>query len=194
MTNGSLPVRTNHSRHHSHSVSLGSLNPTHRVTRRKSVSTNAANVAAVAAAAKEAGDASFGISMPTTSRRNTMSRNGGPKGVPTPPSSLPTHRMSMIAANHRAERDESAIDDDQNDDMDDEEVSFNKARMRRASEGQQLSGKKPNAHDLRCEKCGKHYKHSSCLTKHLFVHLSLLYPISSSQASNGFYPAYKWMS
>jgi hypothetical protein len=75
--------------------------------------------------------------------------------------------------NRKTERDESAIEDDQNDEMDDDEnVAFSKARTRRASEGQQLvkgESKKGNPNDLRCEKCGKGYKHSSCLTKHLFV-------------------------
>lgn len=47
-----------------------------------------------------------------------------------------------------------------------------RARVRRASEGAHLSkgeGKRSSG-ELRCEKCGKGYKHSSCLTKHLLVH------------------------
>ncbi|KAI4273096.1 MAG: hypothetical protein LQ337_004859 [Flavoplaca oasis] len=47
-----------------------------------------------------------------------------------------------------------------------------KARTRRASEGAYLSkgeGKRASG-ELRCEKCGKGYKHSSCLTKHLWEH------------------------
>lgn len=169
----SLPVRTTHSRQHSHSLSIGSFNQTHRITRRKSVSTNTANVAAVAAVAaavNEGGDQSFALPVPATSRRNTMSRGVGSKssGQPTPPNSLPSHRLSMTA-NRKLDRDESAIDDDQNDDMeDDEETGFSKSRMRRASEGQR-DGKKAHPSDLKCDKCGKGYKHSSCLTKHLFV-------------------------
>lgn len=49
------------------------------------------------------------------------------------------------------------------------------ARTRRASEGAHLSkseGKRSSG-ELRCEKCGKGYKHSSCLTKHLLVHPNL---------------------
>lgn len=45
-----------------------------------------------------------------------------------------------------------------------------KNRNRRASEGSYLikgEGKK-SAADLRCDTCGKGYKHSSCLTKHLY--------------------------
>jgi hypothetical protein len=178
----SLPLRTTHSRHHSHSVSTGSLHPTHRITRRKSISTSATNVAAVAAAAREAGDPALATAIPGSSRRNTMSRGAGSKavGMATPPSSLPTHRMSLIAG-RKVDRDESAIDDDQNDEMDDEENSaFNKSRTRRASEGQQLvkgDGKKAHGSELRCDKCGKGYKHSSCLTKHLFVYPSPLHTI-----------------
>ncbi|KAL8854792.1 MAG: hypothetical protein Q9221_000298 [Calogaya cf. arnoldii] len=50
--------------------------------------------------------------------------------------------------------------------------SLSKARTRRASEGAYLSkgeGKRASG-ELRCEKCGKGYKHSSCLTKHLWEH------------------------
>ena len=46
-----------------------------------------------------------------------------------------------------------------------------KQRNRRASEGAPLSkseGKRVSG-ELRCDKCGKGYKHSSCLTKHLLV-------------------------
>ena len=109
-----------------------------------------------------------------------MSRGVGSRaaGMATPPSSLPTHRISLMAS-RKAERDESAIEDDQNDEVDDEENNgLNKSRTRRASEGQQLmkgDGKKAHASDLRCEKCGKGYKHSSCLTKHLFVPTLLSY-------------------
>jgi hypothetical protein len=170
----SLPFGTTHSRHHSHSVSVGSLNSSHRITRRKSISATAATAAAVAAAAREVGDSTLAAAIPGSSRRNTMSRGVGSKaaGMATPPSSLPTHRLSLMAS-RKMERDESAIEDDQNDDLDDEEASsFDKSRMRRASEGQPLSkgdGKKAHPNDLRCDKCGKGYKHSSCLTKHLFV-------------------------
>ncbi|KFY31191.1 hypothetical protein V493_01319 [Pseudogymnoascus sp. VKM F-4281 (FW-2241)] len=172
----SLPARNSHSRHHSHSISAGSLIPTHRVTRRKSGS---ANSAAVAAAVREMGEATLSAPMPTaSSRRHTTSRTtgggGGSKfaGLATPPSSLPGHRLSLMAGRKGGERDESAIDDEHNDEMDEEGgESFNKARMRRASEGQssvKSDGGKKN--DLRCDKCGKGYKHSSCLTKHLWEH------------------------
>ena len=55
------------------------------------------------------------------------------------------------------------------------EGSISRARVRRASEGAHLSrseGKRSSG-ELRCEKCGKGYKHSSCLTKHLLVYLAI---------------------
>jgi len=54
-----------------------------------------------------------------------------------------------------------------------------KSRVRRASEGSRLKGpdgKRASGSELKCEKCGKGYKHSSCLTKHLSVSLCLPLP------------------
>ena len=45
-----------------------------------------------------------------------------------------------------------------------------KERMRRASEGTSLTRgerRRSNTGELRCDHCGKGYKHGSCLTKHL---------------------------
>ena len=85
-----------------------------------------------------------------------------------------------LTSNGRAERSESAIDDEQNDeDMDDDEdTAFKNLRMRRASEGQHLmkESKKGQPSDLKCEHCGKGYKHSSCLSKHKCVG-TLLSPV-----------------
>ena len=52
-------------------------------------------------------------------------------------------------------------------------------KARRASEGAYLSKseRKRTSGDIRCETCGKGYKHSSCLTKHLLV-VPLPYPAS----------------
>lgn len=141
------------------------------------MSSNAAsNVAAMVAAVREAGETTTG--MPITARRNTMSKNASARAaalgsLPSPPASLPSHRIRMTASG-KSDRGESAIDDDQNDDMDEDEEDFKQSHLRRASEGQHLmkDGKKSSgssANDLKCEKCGKGYKHSSCLTKHLFV-------------------------
>ncbi|PBP26550.1 tat pathway signal sequence [Diplocarpon rosae] len=172
-TSGSLPK--SHARNHSSSASSGSLIANHRVSRRKSVSSNtASNVAAMVAAAREAGDTTLG--MPITGRRN-MSKSASARSIaqgslPSPPASLPGHRYKL-AANGKSDRGESAIDDDQNDvKEEDDEKGPKQSRIRRASEGQYRTkdGKKAHGSDLKCEKCGKGYKHSSCLSKHLWEH------------------------
>jgi hypothetical protein len=74
----------------------------------------------------------------------------------------------------KREMQDSAIDDDVNDMSGDESSNKDhKARIRRASDGQPLlkEGRKSNRIEVRCDKCGKSYKHSSCLTKHLLVSL-----------------------
>lgn len=174
--------RQAHSRNNSHSVLSSSLNANHRVTRRKSMTNTGTNVAAVAAALTEAGDRAMPLPIAIGSRRNTMSKHGMARsaiaaGLPSPPASLPSHQLAMgpqgIATSMQGE---SAIDDDMNDRSADEgeKTGFQKARMRRASDGQPLvqERRKSNRPELRCEKCGKGYKHSSCLTKHLFVPIS----------------------
>ncbi|EFX00459.1 c2h2 finger domain containing protein [Grosmannia clavigera kw1407] len=91
--------------------------------------------------------------------------------LPSPPASLPSRKFVTA--------DGSAIDDDFNDMSDVEDDStmrsdlganiFDMAHIRRASDGQPLvkEGRRSSTRmDLRCDKCGKGYKHSSCLTKH----------------------------
>ena len=57
--------------------------------------------------------------------------------------------------------------------MDDEtgpnDSSTTKNRNRRASEGSHLIKGNPKKGELRCDTCGKGYKHSSCLTKHMYA-------------------------
>jgi hypothetical protein len=133
---------------------------------------NPAATAAIAAAVMtEAGD---GVApLPIVGGRRTASKSGlrgFTVGSLPSPASLPTHKFAAAAG--RLDLVESAIDD-ANDMSDGGETSFQNNRMRRASEGQHLSGKKVNRADLRCQTCGKGYKHSSCLTKHLFVPIFL---------------------
>lgn len=67
-----------------------------------------------------------------------------------------------------------SIDQEALEDMSmDEEVgpndkNFMKNRNRRASEGSHLVKGSSKKGELRCETCGKGYKHSSCLTKHMY--------------------------
>jgi len=74
-------------------------------------------------------------------------------------------------------RSDSVIEDDPNEEdeleIGDTTPEFGSSRIRRASEGQFLikgDGKKLHGGELKCDKCGKGYKHSSCLTKHLWEH------------------------
>ncbi|KAI1267423.1 hypothetical protein F5Y18DRAFT_337534 [Xylariaceae sp. FL1019] len=169
---------SSHSR--TNSSTLSALSGAHRVTRRKSMTNPTANAAAVAAVAaalqgQEAGDKVAALPITINARRSTISkpttvRSALAGNLPSPPASLPSHRFVM---NNKIEGQESAIDDDSNDiSADDGEDGLQKARIRRASDGQPLTkeGKKSGRVELRCDKCGKGYKHSSCLTKHLWEH------------------------
>ena len=140
-------------------------------------------MAAVAAALQESGDMAMPLPIAVSSRRNTLSKNGLSRSaivanLPSPPASLPTRRFMTDSS--MAGVQDSAIDDELNDmSGDDADSAFQKARVRRASDGQPLAkegGRKSNRPELRCEKCGKGYKHSSCLNKHLFVPIFLSLP------------------
>lgn len=62
---------------------------------------------------------------------------------------------------------QDAVDDNSNDE---DIAQKNKNRNRRASEGSHLiKGESKKSGDLRCDTCGKGYKHSSCLTKHMYA-------------------------
>lgn len=187
----SLPARQSHVRNHSHTISASTFNSNNRITRRKSVSSTAAtNSVAIAAAVKEMNDGTVSaMSVPlSSSRRSTTSRTPSAKSgplsnYPTPPSSLPSHRSTASSSSRKPERSESAIDDDQNegDEFEDRaNPGFDSTRTRRASEGQYLKGggKKYHGGELKCDKCGKGYKHSSCLSKHLCVPISFLCTLS----------------
>ncbi|KAK9771081.1 putative C2H2-type domain-containing protein [Seiridium cardinale] len=150
----------NNSHSHSHSALSGSLNASHRVNRRKSITNTGANVAAVAAALTEAGDKMTPLPMTINGRRGTISKSATARSaitgsLPSPPASLPTHKFMMAG---KPEGQESAIDDDSNEMSAEEgENGFQKARVRRASDGQPLTkeGKKSNRIELHCDQCGK---------------------------------------
>ena len=184
MPGGLTLSRQSHSRNNSHSLLGSALNGAHRITRRKSMTNTIANVAAVAAALQESGDMATPLPIAVNSRRNTMSKTGLSRSaivgsLPSPPASLPTSRF-VTGSGPVGVQDSSAIDDELNDmSGDDADSAFQKARVRRASDGQPLAkegGRKSNRPELRCEKCGKGYKHSSCLNKHLFVPIFLSLP------------------
>ena len=150
-----MPGRPSSSRHHAHSVSLGAFNPDHRVTRRKSVNTNSAAGAGGLRATASGADDSGGRS---SNRRSMPSKAASASRV------LGTSSDGRVGQNF-VNGDESAVADD----LGPAPAGLSaKARARRASEGSQLGGKRVSR-EVKCEKCGKGYKHSSCLTKHLFV-------------------------
>lgn len=181
-------------RNHLHNHSVGPFNASHRVTRRKSLSSNTATIAAVAQAMKEAAEArllpgtapmAVVAAAPGAPGPEKLQADGvGLGGYPSPPSSLPNHgplnNATIVAADYGIQQlrtaggatllGGSAIADGHA-----PEVSRGSSRSRRASDGAGALGgvgkigRMRSGSELKCEKCGKGYKHSSCLTKHLFV-------------------------
>ena len=157
------------SRQHSHSISLGAMNSQYRVTRRKSMVSNAGNnVSAMAAALREASEHPYSSSA-SSHRRSMNAKKGVEAGMSDAnvttagPSKAQRTKEQSPEGQAVAEGHASAP-----------KGASNKSRNRRASEGSHLirgEGKRLPAGELRCEKCGKGYKHSSCLTKHLCVYL-----------------------
>lgn len=141
------------------------------------------NLAAIAAALKdveEKGPASskrgsFNLKTAASSRGIESSKYGGSTGDGY---SLDGFAGTKENANEEVMDDEEFTVED--DFLPNKTVTTgSKARARRASEGSYLTkgeGKRSSG-ELRCDKCGKGYKHSSCLTKHLSVFL--VFPSSS---------------
>lgn len=126
---------------------------------------------------------------------------GGSSGYPSPPSSLPTSGpfsngvtapIGGTVQNLQFPRKTGSFGNGSGDSAITEGYGpeLKGSGRRRASEGAHLilggtpgpegsiSGRGSRARsgsELKCEKCGKGYKHSSCLTKHLFVLPSFIY-------------------
>lgn len=136
---------------------------------------------AVAAAAGLIGDVNDKVpALPIAIGNRRASKSGGLRpelaglhglhGLPSPPASMPAHKF--LGMDGKQEPSESAVDDQENMSPEDAEAA-QQARARRASDGQPIKeGRKFNRPEIHCQHCGKGYKHSSCLTKHLFVPLS----------------------
>lgn len=153
------------------------------MTRRKSMTSTAVNNVAAIAAALSGAEEPLARGPLESSRRSFTLKSGSGRG----PDAVSLGKLAgLIADTHSIEgvRDHdrgatsemkyamegSAVVDEPA--TLDNEGSISKARTRRASEGAYLSrseGKRSSG-ELRCEKCGKGYKHSSCLTKHLWEH------------------------
>ncbi|KAF4336013.1 hypothetical protein FBEOM_10146 [Fusarium beomiforme] len=167
-----LPSRQSHARTSSHSLLTGALNANHRVTRRKSVTNPNTNVTAIAAALRENERSS---ALPISNGGRRMSKSAAARAalagsLPSPPASLPNHKS--IPETKQA-LNGSAIEDDMNEGSADEGTAkFQKARQRRASDGQTLKeSKKSNRVEVRCDKCGKGWEHTPewALTSKLLI-------------------------
>ncbi|KAK2605210.1 hypothetical protein N8I77_008065 [Diaporthe amygdali] len=166
---GTNTTRQSHSRTNSHTVLTGPLNTAHRVARRKSVTSSNANIVAAAAAAAAIGDMNTKVpSLPINIGARRMSKSGT-GGLASPPASMPAHKFLNMEV--KPEHQDSAIDDQETASPEEGDALQND-RVRRASDGQPQAkeGRRFNRPELRCEHCGKGYKHSSCLTKHLWEH------------------------
>lgn len=158
----SRPLPNTSQRHHTHSISLGALNPNHRVTRRKSVTTAAANAAAVAAS-MEGGEAT---SLPMGAHRRAL---GGRKGLESGSIGNVSGFSSYLSRSINSSKQESSVARKSSPGSDNSDGKPDD-RNRRASEGAQLKteGKRAST-AIRCDRCGKGYKHGSCLSKHMCV-------------------------
>ena len=143
-------------------------------------SSNSTNVAAaIVAALREQGHAS--ASSTNSHRRSLGSRKALESGSMGTSSGMGAHfpRTTHGTTNGSAldpNLTHDSIEDNAIDDVVPAEKGMgSKSRNRRASEGSYLAkgeGKRVTS-ELRCDTCGKNYKHSSCLTKHLYVSLRI---------------------
>ena len=201
-----IPIRHSTSRHHSHTVSLGTNHSSHRVTRRKSMTSGASNTAAILRAAMNGSGENLPGNLGQMNRRSLpVKHSGSTRSVQ--PMSIDNGReggndailMDVSTDDNPAYAHGTVLDGSAVADSllpPGQEGLGSKARVRRASEGSHLSkgeGKRPSG-ELRCEKCGKGYKHSSCLTKHLSVSSASLrsgfLALSASYAACFFLPLY----
>lgn len=199
--------------HHSHSMSLGAVNPNHRVTRRKSVTTAAVTSAAAAAVAAatvkdpSSGD-SAGVPMPASVNRRPSGRRplmeSSSVGVPsafTAATSSPSFfsrsmnspgyqdpsvagKLSVPNQSPLAPNAGSTATNTPPNPSTLSASSSSKNRSRRVSEGAPPAREgKRSLVELRCERCGKGYKHGSCLSKHMCVSPSHNQPTLSCRLS-----------
>ncbi|KAL2868675.1 putative C2H2 finger domain protein [Aspergillus lucknowensis] len=178
----SRPFPQSTPRHHSHSISLGAVNSNHRVTRRKSVTTAAAaNAAAAVASLKDSSD-SIGVAMPVPRRGSRKGLESSSVGATSTLSSYLSRSVNSPSRDSLVARKTSPSQRQDDTPMAQTAVDGSvppgkpvstKNRNRRASEGSHLVVKgegKGSRPELRCDRCGKGYKHGSCLSKHMWEH------------------------
>ncbi|KAF3199032.1 hypothetical protein TWF106_004032, partial [Orbilia oligospora] len=175
-----VPIKSSHRSHHAHS--LGTTNTTHRVTRRKSMSSSAvAHSAAVAAIKEAAANGSLDSSPISLELKQEVLNSPNLKPLdgqsdviadyPSPPSSFPSHGISALSSGFRKTSFGTTLKETVSENAIGEEVESATGSLRKnrrpsdgPDDGQHVKG------ELKCEHCGKGYKHSSCLTKHLWEH------------------------
>lgn len=166
-------------RPHSHSVSLGSIHP--RITRRKSMSSTAVQQLLDPIAAAEKGIVGApldGVAAPRRPSKAAAAYRGPAMHSPAMASSVPNAGSGFGPSSYsnRGDNNHAVTDGPSLATMHEADKSAAaKARIRRASEGTRQAkgdGKRTSGSELKCEQCGKGYKHSSCLTKHLSVALT----------------------
>lgn len=174
------PIRQHNQRNHSHSISLGAVNANHRVTRRKSMSSTAANAAAVIAASLKDSSEPNGLPMIGSHRRALSSRKGQESTSIGSGSAFGSYLSRSVNAaspdsTTSGRKHSPTVVDENQPGLEETKPISTKNRNRRASEGAPLmrgEGKRVST-EVRCDQCGKGYKHSSCLTKHMCVYPSL---------------------
>ncbi|KAJ5094563.1 hypothetical protein N7456_010424 [Penicillium angulare] len=163
----SRPLPNPGQRQHSHSISLGAVNSNHRVTRRKSVTTAAANAAAAVAASMKDGESAS--SLPMGTHRRSL---GGRKGLESTSVGATSGFSSYLSRSVNSPSQEPPVARKGSPSGSEDDSKAPKNRNRRTSEGAQfksVDGKRLPA-ELRCDRCGKGYKHGSCLSKHMWEH------------------------
>ncbi|KAJ5773486.1 hypothetical protein N7457_008382 [Penicillium paradoxum] len=136
----SRPLPNPSQRNHTHSISLGALNPNHRVTRRKSVTTAAVNAAAAVAASMEGGEST---SLPMGAHRRSLA---GRKGLESGSVGNVSGFSSYLSRSINGASQESPVARKESPASDQSDGKL-KNRNRRASEGAQLKtdGKRASA-------------------------------------------------
>lgn len=153
-TPSSLPARQPYSRTHSTSLGAG------RISRRKSSSFAPGNAAAIEAAV-ENGVADGSVSINRRNSKPTLNMLSESEQTPIP-SSLPQQASMPNRTGSHA----GVLSDGPS--LSSFPVVDKSKAKRRASDGTALTKKEKAATgELKCEHCGKAYKHGSCLNKHL---------------------------
>lgn len=171
----SLPSRNSYNRNNLSAASLSSVNSAHRVSRRKSsFSVASVNVAAITAAAKDGTmDTVSGARSRGSAQLDKFGRSPNVGSLPSPGFLASSLKQSSTVPEKIQENDDSSALEDGPALASMTDKANRKSGARRSSEGSRLTRTKSNAGELRCETCGKGYKHGSCLTKHLSVYPAL---------------------